>query len=270
MDGRFVSTPGAPAKYLLSGGMLKCPTCGGRFEACNARFYVCGTRRKSGSSVCSNTLSLRIDVFDQTVLGLLEGHVLHPRFIDQVCDLACGNTADVERDEVEQRRTEAETRLKNLSAFIEKLGPADTPEEYFDRVKTLRAERDALSRRLEAMDAPADRAQLRVALEQRCEDWRQRLRGDHPDEARFVVQKLIGPITLWEGDEQRLSVEQLAAFGVVKELPPDVKPSREGTDEIPWEDCGFSAVVTPAGLIDGLNAKIMVAGAGFEPATFGL
>ena len=30
---QFKAKPGAKAKYLLSGGMLLCPTCGGRFEA---------------------------------------------------------------------------------------------------------------------------------------------------------------------------------------------------------------------------------------------
>ncbi len=75
---KFVAKPGARAKYLLLGGMLLCPDCGGRFEALNGKYYVCATRRHAGKSVCANPLALRIDVLDEAVLGFLDRRILHP------------------------------------------------------------------------------------------------------------------------------------------------------------------------------------------------
>ena len=108
------------------------------------------------------------------------------------------------------------------------------------------------------MTEPVDRTTLRAALEQRSADWSRKLRSDHPDEARYVVQQLIGPLALWfnaglaAGDEQGME---------------NVEPEDCDSD---LSECGFRAVVTPRGLLNGLVAASVVAGAGFEPATFGL
>ena len=47
---KFKGRAGAKAKYLLSGGMLLCPDCRGRFEALNKKYYVCSTRRHAGTT----------------------------------------------------------------------------------------------------------------------------------------------------------------------------------------------------------------------------
>ena len=69
-------------KYLLSGGMLICSTCGGHFEARKnswrerepgghaAHVYACATRRRK-PGVCPNTLALRIAETDDAVLSNL-------------------------------------------------------------------------------------------------------------------------------------------------------------------------------------------------------
>ena len=72
----------------------------------------------------------------------------------------------------------------------------DLPE-LQDLMKKQRAERDALNKRIAALTEPIDRAALRMTLEQRSTDWKQKLRSDYPDEARFVVQQLLGPLKLW-------------------------------------------------------------------------
>jgi site-specific DNA recombinase len=72
----------AHGKYLLSGGLLICPTCGGHFEARttpwkgkSAGYYMCATRRRK-PGCCANTLTLPIDDTDDLVLTVLEGQVL--------------------------------------------------------------------------------------------------------------------------------------------------------------------------------------------------
>jgi hypothetical protein len=134
----------------------------------------------------------------------------------------------------------------------------DVPE-LQQEMRKQRASRDALDRRLAGLSEPIDRAALRAALDQRAADWRERLRSEYPDEARFVVQQLIGPLTLRVG-----TAEDLETF---EGCDPD---DRRGKEEIEFEDCGFTAVVTPRGLLNGLVAASVVAGGGFEPPTFGL
>jgi hypothetical protein len=86
----------ASGKYLLSGGMLICPTCGGHFETRKypwkpskqtlpkapaevpyGEVYICSTRRRK-PGVCSNTLALSIDEADDAVLTEIEGECSAP------------------------------------------------------------------------------------------------------------------------------------------------------------------------------------------------
>ena len=127
-----------------------------------------------------------------------------------------------------------------------------------DALKARKAERDALDRRLAALAEPIDRAALRAALEQRAADWRQRLRSDYPDEARYVVQQLIGPLMLWLGNTLG-NTEDLAIADAAD--PADDR----GTEGIDFSDCGFKAVVRPGGLLNGNVAESVVVG-GLQPA----
>src|SRR5207244_2055807 len=98
----------AHGTYLLSGGLLICPTCGGHFEARKypwkpskktaaslppasrvghaAQVYICSTRRRK-PGVCLNTLALPIDETDDTVLDIVEGEVLGTAFIRELLGL---------------------------------------------------------------------------------------------------------------------------------------------------------------------------------------
>ena len=72
-------------KYLLTGGMLVCPTCGGHFEG--LRFpravYVCSTRRRKPGA-CPNTLTLPMDFADDVVLDMVEDEILGNKFIEEL------------------------------------------------------------------------------------------------------------------------------------------------------------------------------------------
>lgn len=88
----------AHGKYLLSGGMLICPPCGGHFEARIAPWkglanvYICSTRRRK-PGVCTNALALPIAETDDDVLGIVEGEVLGTRFLEELLSLV-DNTPD--------------------------------------------------------------------------------------------------------------------------------------------------------------------------------
>jgi len=239
---KFCAKPGDRAKHLFSGGMLLCPSCGGRFEVLSNskyRYYVCATRRHAGTAVRANSLALRVEVVDDCVLRLLEGQVLHPKFIEHVVNLACGNGIHDARTAIETQRDEITKKIQRLAVAMGG-DLADVPE-LQDEMRKRRAEREALDHRLAGLSEPVDRVALRAALEQRSADWRQRLRSDYPDEARFVVQQLLGPLELWFGG----TTDDLETI--------DIDPTdQRGKEELEWEDFGFKAVVRPGGLLNGL------------------
>ena len=81
----------AHGKYLLSGGLLLCPTCGGHFEALESPWkhdgvYVCATRRRKPGT-CTNTLVLPMAATDATVLEMVAGEVLGTPFIEELLTL---------------------------------------------------------------------------------------------------------------------------------------------------------------------------------------
>jgi hypothetical protein len=78
----------AHGKYLLTGGMLICPTCGGHFEGLRypKEVYVCSTRRRKPGA-CTNTLALPMPFADQNVLDMLEGEVLGTKFINELLSM---------------------------------------------------------------------------------------------------------------------------------------------------------------------------------------
>ncbi len=86
----------------------------------------------------------------------------------------------------------------------------------------------------------------------RCDDWRKRLRSDSLEMWFDKPEDLFG------------TPEQLTALGAAG------IDLNDQTGKPTFAEAGFKTVVTPQGLLNGLVADSVVAGAGFEPATFGL
>ena len=90
----------ANGKYLLSGGMLVCPTCGGNCEAvlkpwgkADAGIYVCATRRRKPGA-CSNMLTLPMDEADADFLEVVSEKLLGRAFIEELLALVDTGEAD--------------------------------------------------------------------------------------------------------------------------------------------------------------------------------
>jgi hypothetical protein len=197
----------AHGKYLLSGGMLICPSCGGHFEARKypwkpspetakrlpkharvghpGQVYICSTRRRK-PGVCTNTLALPIDETDDTVLDIIEGEVLGTRFIRELLGLVDRGEVDdtvhltAERDRL---RSEVDNLVKSIAAGV----PPDTVAPAITERESQIAALEARLRR--PRQVPPDLVRLKAALEQRAEDWKRDLRAE-PQVARMVVRRL--------------------------------------------------------------------------------
>ena len=191
-------------KYLLSGGMLICPTCGGHFEARKypwrvhepgghaGHVYICSTRRRKPGT-CSNTLALPIADADDAVLSTLEGEVIGTRFIRELLSLV--DTAPDETEWLTAERERRQIEIDRLVASIAAGVPGAT-------VAPLIRDNEAAIRKLDAqLRKPRlprlGQERLRAALEQRAAQWKADLRAE-PNLARMVLRRLVAPLTLWE------------------------------------------------------------------------
>jgi DNA invertase Pin-like site-specific DNA recombinase len=241
-------------KYLLSGGMLLCASCGGHFEARKypwkplrktaaklppharvghpGEVYICSTRRRK-PGVCTNTLALPITETDDAVLSTIAGDVLGPDFINQLLTMV--ENAPDERTWLAAERDRLRSEVERLVASIAAGVPADS---VASLIRSHEAKIAGLEKRLRVPMTPRLEAErLRAALEQRAKQWKRELRKA-PKIARMVLRELIGPITLWD-----------------ESLPEQQRP-----EFIEWQ------APTKPGLLAGLGATLLEASpTGFEP-----
>ena len=195
-DGRVPER--AHGKYLLSGGLLVCPTCGGHFEARiapwkgQANVYICSTRRRK-PGCCTNTLALPIAETDDDVLGIVEGEALGTRYLEEL--LALVDTTPDQSASLEAERARLQTAISNLVESVAKGMPAEAiaPVVRAHQAEVARLDVELRRPRTERPNIE----QLRAALEQRVASWKAILRGE-PKVARLLLRKLVGPLTLWD------------------------------------------------------------------------
>lgn len=158
----------AHGKYLLSGGMLLCPTCEGHFEAFTSPWLDRGVhrcaraRRKPGT--CSNTIRLDIEETDHAVVDVVEGEVLGRSYVDRLLALVDHDVVD-ERPGLQAQVDERQAEVRKLVESIAVGVPAET-------VAPLIREKQREIARLEAeirrpRPERLDVERLRAALEQK-------------------------------------------------------------------------------------------------------
>ena len=212
-DTRPTSTT-AHGKYLLTGGLLKCPTCGGSFEALADRpgrqrgNIICATRRRK-PGVCTNTLTLPIVETDNSVLDIVEGEVLASPFIEELLAVVDKGEADdtarltAERDRLQR---EIDALLDLVASGVAQTTVAAKIKEAGSPESRSWTPSDAdLARR------PPNIAKLREALTQRAEEWKTDLRSE-PSVARLVLRRLVGPLTLTDPADHTAFIEWAASL----------------------------------------------------------
>jgi hypothetical protein len=181
-------------KYLLTGGMLICPTCGGHFEGLKypKEVYVCSTRRRKPGS-CTNTLALPMSLADNVVLDMIEGEILGTKFIEELLALVDQGTADnVNRLTADRDRLRGE-----VEKLVGSIALGEAPASIVAAIRERELEIARLEARLRTPREPPNIERLREALTQRATEWRAALRSE-PKVARLLLRRLIGPLELYD------------------------------------------------------------------------
>jgi site-specific DNA recombinase len=244
-------------KYLLS-GLLACGVCGGGFTIVNAHDYGCASHRAKGT--CDNHHRIRREELERRVLDGLKHRLLAPELVEE---FARTFHEEVNRLAAEQAqgRAEDQGRLeavrRKIASMIRAIEDGLYQPSMKARMAELEAEKATLEERLAtAPELPKVRLhpnlagmyrQKVAALEQALAD------PEIKAEAAEIVRSQIEQITLTPNAEDGLDVHLYGDLARILQLcdAGDRKNQRPGTD------------------VPGRGLSV-VAGAGFEPATFRL
>ena len=220
----------------LFGGLLRCGHCGGAVVATSGRHYGCAARKDRGAAVCEGVQARR-DKVDARLLEAIREDMLSPASMAALHDAVREALAEHRRAAAERER-EARKRVEDLDAEIARLVDAiaavGISPALQARLQQAEAERAAVSESVSA-DAYADTLAGSVQrYRKKLADLESALPND-VDRARELIRSMIGPS------------EMVAREGQV------------------WVEMETGRAALAVGL-----SLVSVAGAGFEPATFGL
>ncbi|EME67517.1 DNA recombinase, partial [Paramagnetospirillum caucaseum] len=239
--------------HLLS-GLLVCGECGGGVSMISAHHYGCSRARNSGT--CTNRLNIRKDTLESQVLAGLRQHLMQPaavkafveEFTREVNRLAADH--DDRRVRLETEFDKIEMKQRSLMDAIMDGTPARLVNAELAALETRRSEIEA---QLQAVPPPLPRLHpnLPELFRRKVEDLQEALREpETTTQAALALRGLIDRIRLVPVNGA-LEIELEGARAALLALAtPESKHPRSG------EGSGVQETV--------------VAGAGFEPATFRL
>ncbi|UWQ55881.1 recombinase family protein [Leisingera caerulea] len=253
-------------KTLFS-GLMACGCCGGGFAKISKDSFGCSPARNKGAAVCSNKRTIKQTDLEARVLDALANHLMDPDAVQIFCEeytaernrlkaAAAGNRKEKEQALARARRD----HQKLVDAIIAGI-PAD---QVKDRMIELDTRRQQLERELAHTPAPAPV----VFHPSMAEAYRER------------VSRLIRSLGSAEGMEEAKEALRALVERIV------LTPAAEGTGLDLTLEGDLAGLLRLAAAAEGANTKkapdslseafdmseeiVLVAGAGFEPATFRL
>ena len=239
-------------KYLFS-GLTKCGECGAGFIVYSREQLGCFGTRDRGS--CTNKLTISRHEVEERVLSALQDKLMRKDFFEEFCREFA---REMNRLRMEQRtglsgaKRELERVKREIQKVVEAIVDGVKGSELKDRMADLQNRKDALLKQLEVADEPPPLLHPSMAdlYRSKVEELASALqREDTRLEASEMLRGLIDSIVLIP-DEGQLRIELRGNLAAMLTAAQQTKRSPETGD-----------LLVPVQL---------VAGAGFEPATFGL
>lgn len=240
-------------KYLFS-GLTKCSCCGGGYSAISATLIGCATARNKGT--CDNRVNIRRDELESRVLNALRTKLVDPELFAHFCE--------VFTQEMNRLRMEGRAEIASAEAEIAKI---DRELETLLNVILKGGAADALNAKMVAIEKR--KKELEVFLAE-AEEPPPLLHPSMALQYRKRVQQLYE--ALQDEDEGKRTEAADTLRSLVDRI---VLTPTDGKVEIDVQGdlAGILTISTqtknPAGGAGRWQVK-MVAGAGFEPATFRL
>jgi site-specific DNA recombinase len=237
--------PGSGSRYLLS-GLLRCGECGSSVTACDARNYGCGGFLNGGPHICGTHFHrIRRELLDTKILESLDCEDLHRRTRQEL--VAALMAPSEELIEESGADTSIDAEFGPLAQLIV-AGQATRAQiarmaEITHRMQTPSAPRLTSRKMMKRPEAERIARNLSDRLPRTAERIRALCASD-VQQARTELGRVTGRITLREAEGGKSLYAE-------------------------W-DLGPTQLMGGLNSLTALASENLVAGAGFEPATFGL
>ncbi|MCJ9430754.1 recombinase family protein [Kordiimonas sp. A6E486] len=254
-------------RYFWS-GKVKCGCCGSSYIKISKDHLGCTASRAKGKTVCANRKTIRMDTLEEQLLASLQHHLMQPESFAEFIEAFSGELNRMQ-GEARGRRKALEGKITKIERQLDKAIDAifdGAPASRFkERMEMREAEKADLKQELSMMDKEAPlllHTGMADIYKQRVGKLADALHANREDlEAFNTMRSLLDTVTLHPTDKgfdidlqgDLATILHLSAAGN-KPLDTTTKPSEF--------DLGGSGALA--------EQVKMVAGAGFEPATFRL
>ena len=251
-------------RALLS-GLIFCGSCGGTYALRGQDRYGCSNHIMNGS--CKNSRGIARTVLEDRVLAGLRDRLMAPEVAAEAMRSYVEETNRLNRerraagDADRKALAEVEKRIAEIVAAIEGGGYTRT---MTDHLRRLEAEQDVLTERLASVPADVPYVHPNVAeiYRRKVERLAEALRSpEERDEAAAAIRDIVERITLTPGPRRgQIDATLHGDLGTILDWVADVREKvAENRAKKHQTDTSLSGV-----------SVSVVAGAGFEPATFRL
>ncbi len=243
-------------KYLFS-GLMTCGECGGGFSKISKDHFGCSTARNKGT--CSNRRSIRRDVLEETVLNGLQHHLMDPELAALFAEeyTAHMNKLRIDRNtSLEAWKAEWERADKELDKLIDAICAGTPAAKVKDRMWELEHRKEELERLI----STTDEAPTYI----------------HPEMGKRYREQVTDLVAILNEDDKRVEAASIIRSLVDKiVLTPDTEADKGLTIDLHGALAGILSLCAESKkaasmTADDLEQVVLVAGAGFEPATFRL
>ena len=271
-------------RYLFS-GLIKCAECGGGYSMVYRDMFGCSTVKNKGT--CTNSTRIRRSELESRVLHAMREHLMQPGLFKEFCE-EFTRAVNRGRMDAASELTAKRAELKKIEAQIEKMLQAIMDGFYSSSMKekmtALEARKAELSHNLEQAKEPPPLLHPNMALlyRERIDELFKALEDEQTYlEASEGIRSLVGRIVISPvvGDRAELWLEgDLAAIlslAAGRKIPTNAEDNRvlQSLNAGEAETFGQKRKNRPEGAVQADAPQVLtslVAGAGFEPATFRL
>ena len=252
-------------KYLLS-GLLRCGCCGGGFSKVSQTHYGCSTARNRGT--CDNRQTIAQDKLEARVLVVMHDYLMDSKLCGEFCDEYTKHINAVRQERnalVESYKQELAKLDRDQEKVLDAICNGIDPKRVKDRMNAMAAREREVRRLLEVtQEAPVlMHPNMALRYKEAIADIVQMM-GDEErrHEASEILRTLIDKIVLSPSNSgDGLEVDLIGALaGILTiahgHLPVGQKRKTSGSSD--------------RSKLPDVSAVQLVAGAGFEPATFRL
>jgi len=261
----------------LFSNLLKCGCCGSGFSKVSEHHYGCSAARNKGT--CENFRTIRQDELEQAILNALQNHLMNPKACDAFCEEYRRYTNELckqRNSSVRRWQEELQNCIRERDRLVQSIKDGVPGSLVKDDLIRMAARREELEKSL------ANKSETPVLIHPRMADrYKQEvtaLRTALNDEGNRVeaadlIRSLVEKVVLTpKAAEKGLSIDLYGDLaGILTIATKKAVPLVQSGTGPYVQDKLVAGARTELNLLFETNQQDkLVAGAGFEPATFGL